>query len=1196
MDCGSGINLAVPVDRMPPGSFPVLSNVRVIEEGRLESRPGYTVYDASASAPKLLHSIRRLNDPDESTAPTGYINVVGNGTVVEAGTEGLLTQIDTGYSGNPLSLITFRPDQSPESWMYAYDQNKLIKVRPDATIRAVGVAPPTRGPAIEYGVPATVDITTAQATTSWSVSPSGTLIGTQDRTAGAGATVSAILYNSGTTGWCCINPAVSGGYNFQWAASRMKVILNSGGGNQEEVLVRDVLPPITATTIQGIQYDSGTSGLCSIVLTGSPSGLARNSLISITNGASQTDIVRVLEVNLSPDGTVYSIRCSTTHTFAATNNITGLESFYTYTTVNHAATETITSSSISVESLSGSGGVTVLSLATTPNASVANGRPIDTANDWISIGIYLTNPVNVVNLQLLVSLDAVPNYSFSNPGNTWTWKITQAQLVALGVTAGNSYENWYEIQIPISSGIHSGDPSLTFASISGIAVQLTTTGVCGWAFDWWYLFGTYGPVIQPNSPVGYLYQTVDRDSTTGAESVPGPQTRYDLFPLRESVIVTPQATAASGVDSLDIYRQGGTLTGFVYVATVGNGTVNTSGTAVTWESGALFSTSLSGTITINGVAYPISSVNSSTSITLGSSAGTQNGVSYTTPFTDGVPDTSILASPAPDLTKIQPWPLLGLPWSGIVNVVGTSVEWVSGTPFNTALLSATVISINGMDYQTYGEPRSTTFLELFTDAGVQTGVPYLIASPTLAAQPLPYAFGPLEGPLAPVVWGLGDPVSGGNIYWTNFSDGDSADDANFLELTPPSEPLISGQVWNGIVVAGSRDNIFLIRYSFVTNSVYQFNRIPSPSGMWTRWTSCRGPDGVYFLGRDGIYLATESGAKNITDAQLYPLFPHDGAPAVGSPALAAVDMTQTGKFMRLSAGDFDIFFDYLDINGAQRTLRFDIPRQRWFPHVYGDNVLLHYMIDQSVTTPSTPQILMLGATSGNIYSSGGNDDNGVAIVSQAQVPYQDGGENRGQKLYIDGMLDCDGTGTLTATVSFNNGVTTFPSQNFTFAGARIQQLLNISSLTPLPTGLSLYRNISCLFSWTGGPAGPRLYIWEPSGYAQPYLSTSIVTQFLSLDFPGGWVHHRRMWPALVSTADATFTIKTQDGRSYTVTIPNTNGQLRTVPQMLPQDIKDLLFAYSLTCPQPFALFTDSFVIECKVWTEPSFIPLAVFKT
>jgi hypothetical protein len=223
-------------------------------------------------------------------------------------------------------------------------------------------------------------------------------------TSGTGVTwVSGVQFNAGWTGAITINGTA---YTISSVNSATSITLTATAGTQadvgyqfgngEEVLVRDVLPPITATTIQGIQYDSGTSGLCSIVLTGSPSGLARNSLISITNGASQTDIVRVLEVNLSPDGTVYSIRCSTTHTFAATNNITGLESFYTYTTVNHAATETITSSSISVESLSGSGGVTVLSLATTPNASVANGRPIDTANDWISIGIYLTNPVNVV--------------------------------------------------------------------------------------------------------------------------------------------------------------------------------------------------------------------------------------------------------------------------------------------------------------------------------------------------------------------------------------------------------------------------------------------------------------------------------------------------------------------------------------------------------------------------------------------------------------------------------------------------------------------------------------------------------------------------------------------------------------------------------------------------------------------------------
>jgi hypothetical protein len=65
----------------------------------------------------------------------------------------------------------------------------------------------------------------------------------------------------------------------------------------------------------------------------------------------------------------------------------------------------------------------------------------------------------------------------------------------------------------------------------------------------------------------------------------------------------------------------------------GSGTVNTSGTAVTSETGTGFSPStwvnLTSTfIVINGVAYAIASVNSTSSITLRSSAGTQTGVAY----------------------------------------------------------------------------------------------------------------------------------------------------------------------------------------------------------------------------------------------------------------------------------------------------------------------------------------------------------------------------------------------------------------------------------------------------------------------------------------------------------------------------------------------------------------------------------------
>jgi hypothetical protein len=59
-------------------------------------------------------------------------------------------------------------------------------------------------------------------------------------------------------------------------------------------------------------------------------------------------------------------------------------------------------------------------------------------------------------------------------------------------------------------------------------------------------------------------------------------------------------------------------------------TVSTSGTAVTWVSGAQFTSALTGqTVTINGVGYTFTYV-SATSGTLGSSAGTQTAVQMST--------------------------------------------------------------------------------------------------------------------------------------------------------------------------------------------------------------------------------------------------------------------------------------------------------------------------------------------------------------------------------------------------------------------------------------------------------------------------------------------------------------------------------------------------------------------------------------
>jgi len=118
-------------------------------------------------------------------------------------------------------------------------------------------------------------------------------------------------------------------------------------------------------------------------------------------------------------------------------------------------------------------------------------------------------------------------------------------------------------------------------------------------------------------------------------------------------VIASDASAAGayapegGLEDLTLRGQSASnLTGAIYIGgsdgvVAGSGTVNTSGTSVTSESGTGFSTGTWGDgtiIFINGVPYPIASVGSSSSITLSTSAGTQNGVSY---FVVASPSTAI---------------------------------------------------------------------------------------------------------------------------------------------------------------------------------------------------------------------------------------------------------------------------------------------------------------------------------------------------------------------------------------------------------------------------------------------------------------------------------------------------------------------------------------------------------------------------
>lgn len=1140
MNC-TGIDLVHPVDRMPDGAMPYIQNCRVVQEGRIDARPGYTPF-IPAALPTALHSIRRLNDPDDSVSSNGYAYVVGDSTLLYAGIESALAQVDTGYSGNPLALINFRPDQSPASWMYVYDQNKLVKINAAGTIRSVGLAPPNEAPNAQYGVPAYSTIVDGQDTggpppTGWSINGASATAASATRVPG-GITVSQIQYLDGRTNrWCVIVP--SGGAA-DWAGQRMNVVLAAGTGNAETVGVREIHNAIAATTVAAIQYDAGTSGACSIVLTNNSTGLAQNSVL-LLNGV---EYARVQSVVLSPNGTTYSIRCSTVNTIAAGNSAVGATAWYVFTILTHVAGESVTG--LAIEVAQATGAAVLQNIGSRDTSIASNGRPIDPANDWFHVSILLGPIALVTSLKIQVDIDpATALGSAPFTGNYWEWDFSQADLIALGAEGTAAGPTWLEITKAISSGTRfGGNPALGFSTTEAVAFTLTTTGTVNWGFDWFYFFGTYGPVIQPNSPIGYVYSYRNRDSTTGTASVPGPATRYQLFPLRESIAVFLDTSNTPGLDYFDIYRDGGTITDFVYVGSV------------------------------------------------------QNNVLVPQFLIDGLSDASVAGNATVDLTQIQPWPVLAVPRTGIVNVIGTSVVLVSGNPFDLTLLANTVILLNGAVYQTFGQPISAALLQLTTDAGVQNGIPYAIDSPTLAGQPLAYAFGPLEGPLTPVVFALGDPVSGGNLYFSNSNSADGASDQNFIELCPPSEPLISGDVWNGIVICGSRDDLFLVRYAYLQTSQYQFSRIPSASGIWSRWACCRGPNGVYFLGRDGIYLATESQAVCITDEQLYPIFPHDGqsADTAGVNGIFPVDMTQLTQ-LRLSCCDRDIYFDYIDILGNPVCLRYEIAFKRWLPHFYGEaqGIAKHYLVELPAGAPNQQQILLLGRATGLIYIAGGNQDNGKVINSVFQMPSVDGGDQRAQKLYVDAMTDAAGTGTLEFAAFYDNDTNNSVVFNLPLAGVRRQFQSNLSEIA---ANLQLYRNISPRYAWTGGPDGPKVYAWEPSGYVQPYLSTQILTQFINLSFQG-WKHMRRMYPGIISTADVMLLILTDDGRSYgPFTIPSTGGRYKIQQQMLSAGIKALAFAFEVTSTdltKSFAFFPDSFTIETKEWKEPDYLSLSSFK-
>lgn len=124
------------VEQAPENDWTRLTNVWRLPQGGWTSRVGETAVTNVIGT--LHHSIARLNNPQAGT----WTRIWGIDTSLYFGQSGALTSADTGYSGDPLTLVEARPPFSGETWMYVGDRTRNRKIRSDGTDLPLGFAAP----------------------------------------------------------------------------------------------------------------------------------------------------------------------------------------------------------------------------------------------------------------------------------------------------------------------------------------------------------------------------------------------------------------------------------------------------------------------------------------------------------------------------------------------------------------------------------------------------------------------------------------------------------------------------------------------------------------------------------------------------------------------------------------------------------------------------------------------------------------------------------------------------------------------------------------------------------------------------------------------------------------------------------------------------------------------------------------------
>jgi hypothetical protein len=917
-----GMALGIVSDLQPEGKFKFLQNIRVYEEGAIESRPlidAMLTIGAGADG-SVPHTIKTIIDKSTNN----FNRIVGQGTKIFTGNSSPLVQKVTGLSGAPLFLVDFRPEQSVEAYVYIADENKFVKISVSDILSDVGVTAPVKSADWKLGERAVkiIDRIDTGSDAAWNNLTGSAAAPTLETR--VSTTVTKYIADDTLPNFASVVPAA-----FDPALQQDSIVTING----VDVIVTEVLPSALnagVATISSIQYAAGVSGIANIVLSVSSPNLRRNSILLLGG----TEYVRVLDVTKDSNN-IPSFKVSTVGTFAVGATVSGASSFRFFDVTGFAPAHTIVNKAIKTV-ISADGISSITRIFNVDMLNTGSGGRALTMDDIFHASLLLSNSANITEVQIQFDVDSVVNdftrnyYYYAINPNFFTGSVNQTtptisviqQTIQRTQLINKVYQPYYieggyetyypeenpdtSVLVPISQSAQTAlgksqwteaniklgdfkrvgsDFARTLKDVKAIRISVTAIAPVDLFVDSLWVGGA--DVLESAStgflPYNYVWRV--RDPATRARSNWSPPLRTGIKLSRGRVVLSfPGATTDFPTNyQIDIARYGGTLNSFRIIGSIAN-------------NGSLYTdTSSDRIVADNERAGRTVSPNDESTV-----------FDYYKPFT-----------------------LLDVPKKGTCNVAGAHLYWVSGDKLKTSYPRGVQIIVNGIANRFFTAPTTDVHVELERDMGNLTNVSFELLDPIMVGQPLPVIFGPFgEGNFGLYIFGLGDENAAGTLYWLDGNSPDTMSNLNRLEITSPSEPLVVGVMYDGYGFVFTNERSFMLVPTVAPDGTFGFiaRENANSRGVYSRNCITTSPAHIYFLSEnaDGLYRVEGTGNPQcITNGTMGNLFYRNGKipqsiTLVDGTIIYPPDFTNLNELRLYSTNDY-VFFKYKNTHPTNPT-------------------------------------------------------------------------------------------------------------------------------------------------------------------------------------------------------------------------------------------------------------------------------------